>query len=141
MIGDEFKYSATTLVVRVIDHAGSKIVATKAAIMPPIKWERRMIMSSQAILKNGRGTAWRIALADEAIEYQDDGYIYQQEGKGLETYVIHSCKNLGEPFNSARHRAAAAVFAATLKMPRAPKGKKEKNAAIVMLREIWAATE
>ncbi len=97
-------------------------------------------MSSQAILKNGRGTAWRIRLADEAIEYREDGDIYQQSGNGMETYVIHSCKNLGEPFDSARHRAAAAVFAATEKMPRSPKGKEEKQAAIVRLREIWDAT-
>ncbi len=97
-------------------------------------------MSSQAILKNGKGAAWRISLADEAIEYKNDGDIYQQEGVGLETCVIHSCQNLGEPFDSARHRAAAAVWNAVEVMSAKPKNKEDREDALVKLRAIWAET-
>ena len=98
-------------------------------------------MVSLGILKSGRGSEWRIRIADEAIEYVNDGDIYQQEGVGMETYVIHSCPNYGEPFDSTRHRAAQAIWDAVEAMPMAPKNKKERHDIISVLREIWSATK
>ena len=96
---------------------------------------------SQAILIRGKGTVWRVRLADEAIEYVNDGNIYQQEGVGMETYVIHSCPNMGEPFDSARHRAAQAIWDSAETIPKVPKNKKERLETISRLREIWSATK
>jgi len=92
---------------------------------------------SQGILKRGKGTSWRIKLANSALEYVSDGDIYQQDGIGMETYVIHSCPNMGEPFDAAKHRAAQAVYDATERMPRKPYDTNARKDAIAALRIIW----
>lgn len=43
---------------------------------------------SMAILQDGKGTAWRVTLADKAIEYKDDGYIYRQTGIGIKSPAL-----------------------------------------------------
>ncbi len=96
-------------------------------------------MESYAYLKDGKAAAWRVKLADDTIEYRDDGGIFQQEGTSMQTGVIHYCSNLGSPFDDARHRAAHAIWDAIEDM-KAPKNAEERNERIEQLRKIWRET-
>ena len=94
-------------------------------------------MTSLAILKNGCAYAWRVKLVGDAMDAMGIGDgIYQQAGAGQMTCVIHACKNLGEPFDSARHRAAYAMWNAVEQMT-APKNKMERAISIKKLRTAW----
>ena len=97
--------------------------------------------TSQSILHHGKAAKWRVQLAEKSLEFISNGYIYQQSGIGLETYVIHSCRNMGEPLDSARHRAAQNVFDSVMDMGAAPKNAAERMDAIARLRVIWKNSE
>lgn len=96
--------------------------------------------TTMAFLSMGRAAKWRVTIADAALEYVDDGEIYQQAGVGNMVGVIHSAPNYGEPHDSARHRAAQAIWNAVENMSM-PRNKKEKVAMIAKLRGISVATE
>lgn len=92
---------------------------------------------SMSILKNGKSANWRIDLMNDAIEYEADGKVWQQCGPGEPLAIIHQCRNMGEPFNSSRHRAALAMWNEIEDMTQ-PKTKDQKAHAIEKLRKVWS---
>ena len=93
---------------------------------------------SMSILADGIATKWRVRLADDTMEERGET-IYQQSGLGNKECVIHACTNLGEPFDSASHRGAQAVWDEIAKMSHEPKTAAERKSEIARLREIYAS--
>lgn len=93
---------------------------------------------SMSILAMGIAAKWRVRLADDTMEERGQ-IIYQQSGLGNQKCVIHTCRNLGAPFDGARHRAAQTIWDEIAKMPREPKSAAEWRAEIARLRKIYAA--
>ena len=91
---------------------------------------------SMSILSDGIAAKWRVRLADDTMEERGET-IYQQSGIGNQKCVVHACTNLGEPFDSARHRAARAVWGEISKMTHAPKTAAERKYEIARLRAIY----
>ncbi len=97
-------------------------------------------MSSLAILAQGKAPQWKMDLFNDAMQHKDDGRVYQQSGVGVQVCVIHTCKNLGQPFDSARHRAAKAVWNEINRIPAKP-GKQRRAEYIKDLVIVWDITE
>ena len=91
---------------------------------------------SMSMLSEGIAAKWRVRLADDTMEERGQT-IYQQSGLGNKKCVVHACTNLGEPFDSARHRAARAVWVEIAKMTHEPKTAAERKSEIARLREIY----
>lgn len=91
---------------------------------------------SYAMMKEGTAKQWQVDMANKAIEYVADGIIFQQKGIGLKTAVFHSCPNMGEPFDRAKHKAAHAVWEKIESLDKKPTGEDKKN-LINELRRIW----
>lgn len=93
---------------------------------------------SMSILAYVIARKWRVRLADDTMVERGET-IYQQIGLGNHTCVIHACTNHGEPFDSARHRGAQAVWDEIAKMTHEPKTAAERKSEIARLRTIYEA--
>lgn len=91
-------------------------------------------MSSMSILMSGTGTPWRVEIADRAMPKGES--VYQQSGPGQQKLVIHDCENRGEPFDSARHRAARSVWDA-LQSESKPREDKARDALVKRMNDLY----
>jgi hypothetical protein len=95
---------------------------------------KKKMSESYSILKQGKAAGWRLSLLNRAMADRRHG-VYQQEGLGLQTCIVHFCPNLGEPFDHKHHKAAQKMFDLIEEAPQ-PKGQ-ERKAMIQKLAALY----
>lgn len=88
---------------------------------------------SLSIIQKERGAKWRMEFANRVFDNYSDGEIYLQDVPGTYPCIIHSCQNMGAPWDAESHRYARRVWDRVLLMAR-PKTARERGEAIEQLR-------
>jgi hypothetical protein len=90
---------------------------------------------SMSILEKGKVSKWRVELANAAVDAGE--CIYQQRGLGMQTIIVHACRNMGNPIDQAAHAEALRIFEGACRLPRRPENAKRWNECVDNIR--WEA--